>query len=109
MFTKARFLKKMLWERKKGYIFAVYKFKNNIMITYKKEECLSNFNFWSGATQLAENLTNSELEKISEALEWQYSLEGTVPTDTRINELFWFESEFICELIGLSLSEVMKR
>ena len=79
------------------------------MITYKKEECLSNFNFWSGATQLAEKLTNSELEKISEALEWQYSLEGTVPTSTRINELFWFESGYICELVGLSLSEVKDR
>ena len=63
-----------------------------------REEDLTNFEFWSGAKDNAEKLTHEQLKQITEALEGIYP-EGM--TETQINDLFWFEFEYVCELIGL--------
>jgi len=68
---------------------------------------LRNFKFWSGAKHLAEALTFEELEQIEFCLEDLFH--DRTPSETEINDLFWFEEDFICELIGTTPEEVFER
>ena len=64
-----------------------------------REESLSNFKFWSGAIANAEEFTLEELDQITAELE---SLdEGDGYDETQINDLMWFEPEYLASLIGL--------
>lgn len=72
-----------------------------------KELNLRNFEFWSGALELAELLTNEELDLIESCLEDLYSARGL--KETEINDLFWHEKDFICNLIGETAEEVLER
>ena len=64
-----------------------------------REVSLSNFEFWSGAISNAEEFTLEELDQITAALE---SLdEGDGYDETQINDLMWFEPEYLASLIGL--------
>ena len=63
------------------------------------EDSLTNFNFWSGAADNAKLLEYNELKELDEALPSYF--EGRTPTATEINDLFWFEFETVCSLIGL--------
>lgn len=62
------------------------------------EMSLVNFEFWGGAKLNADMLTIEEMEQFEYVLEDLYS-EGV--TDTFINDLFWFELEWVCDCIGL--------
>ena len=75
-------------------------------MTYIKEESLTNFKFWSGAKDRAKLLTYSELEQLNELLP---DLFTETPTETAINDLFWFDFETICEMLGTTEEEVFKR
>ncbi len=66
------------------------------MRTYK-EESLSGFEFWSGAKQTAERLTDDDFETIEQHLEECYP-EGA--SETQVNDFVWFEDDFIAELLG---------
>ncbi len=72
----------------------------------KTEKDLTNFDFWSGAVSLSNRLTYTELQQITEQLEELYP-DGM--TETQINDLFWFDEDFICEMIGENIEEVLKR
>lgn len=72
---------------------------------YTVEEPLSSFNFWGQAEQHAEKLTIEELDQIEDAL----TTSLTDLTDTRINDLFAYDFDWICELIRLDSSEVIER
>lgn len=63
------------------------------------EDSLTNFNFWSGAADNAKLLEYGELKELDEALPSYF--EGRTPTATEINDLFWFDFETVCSLIGL--------
>ena len=64
-----------------------------------REESLSNFKFWSGAILNAQQFTLEELDKITIELE---SLDnGDGYDETQINDLMWFEPEYLASLIGL--------
>lgn len=63
------------------------------------DDSLTNFQFWSGAADNAKMLEYSELKELDEALPRYF--EGRTPTETEINDLFWFEFETVCSLIGL--------
>lgn len=65
---------------------------------------LTNFEFWSGAKQHYFN--NSELKEIENQLEELYP-DGM--SETKVNDLFWFEEEFLCECIGLDFEEYQNR
>jgi hypothetical protein len=65
-----------------------------------KELALTNFDFWSGAKD--HSFTYSELKEIEVQLEDLYP-DGCEETD--INDLFWFEEEFLCECIGVDFNE----
>lgn len=63
-----------------------------------REESLSNFEFWSGAISNAEEFTLEELDRIGDMLEVE-SPDGM--DETEINDLMWFEPEYLASLIGL--------
>ena len=64
-----------------------------------RDESLSNFEFRSGAKVNAEEFTSEELDQITIVLE---ALDGGDGYDeTEINELMWFEPEYLASLIGL--------
>lgn len=65
-----------------------------------KELNLTSFDFWSGAKN--HEFTRSELEQIENSLEDLYP-DGM--EETEVNDLFWFEEEFLCELIGVDYEE----
>lgn len=61
---------------------------------------LSEFEFWSGAKTWAAEFTSEELDQIGDILENDgYAPEGGW-SDTAVNDLFWFEPEFVASLIG---------
>ena len=66
------------------------------------EQSLPWFKFWSGAEELAKKLSYSQLEDIECALDDLYP-EGM--TDGELNDLFWFDSDFVLSLIGLKEDE----
>lgn len=65
-----------------------------------REESLSSFEFWSGAISNAEEFTLEELDRIGEELE-VFDCEGDGYDETQINDLMWFEPEYLANLIGL--------
>lgn len=62
-----------------------------------EEISLKNFEFWSGAKATAEHLTINDFEIIESVFEELYP-EGM--SDTQVNDLFWFEEDFIAEIFG---------
>ena len=65
-----------------------------------RDESLSSFEFWSGAISNAEEFTLEELDRIGEELE-VLDCEGNGYDETQINDLMWFEPEYLASLIGL--------
>lgn len=65
-----------------------------------RDESLSNFEFWSGAISNAEEFTLEELDRIGEEFE-TLNCEGDGYDETHINDLMWFEPEYLASLIGL--------
>ena len=63
------------------------------------EVALRDFNFWSGAEQRARHLTWEQLDQIESELECLYP---NGMTDTQVNDLFWFEEDFIAQCLGYS-------
>ena len=72
----------------------------------KTEKNLEHFQFWSGAKELAERLTWEELIEIENHLEQLYP-DGL--EETELNDLFWFDAEFICDLIGETEEDIFNR
>lgn len=62
-----------------------------------KEESLSGFEFWSGAKDRAEKLTDKEFDQIEATLE---ELNPDGMDETELNDLFWFDFETVLEWIG---------
>lgn len=72
-------------------------------MTIHSETALRNFEFWSGAKDRADMLTSSQLDAIETELEQIYP-DGM--TETELNDLFWFDFDFVCSLIGTSEAAV---
>jgi len=72
---------------------------------YTKELNLTSFNFWSGAKQ--HSFSYSELQELEYQLEDLFH--ETPPTETQINDIFWFEEEFLCECLNIDLEEYENR
>ena len=71
------------------------------------EISLSGFEFWSGARDRAEYLTDDEFDTIEVILEEQYP-DGM--GETELNDFFWFEDETIADWLGYgSFEEIMYR
>lgn len=61
------------------------------------ELSLSNFDFWGGAKDRAQMLTIDELNEIERELEDEYP-EGM--DETQINDIFWFDFDWVAQMIG---------
>tara|TARA_R100001510_G_C7654618_1_gene213338 strand:- start:3205 stop:3429 length:225 start_codon:yes stop_codon:yes gene_type:complete len=72
---------------------------------YITELNLTDFNFWGGAKD--HEFTYTELKELEYILEDIYHKEP--PTETQINDVFWFEEKFLCKCIGLDLEEYENR
>ena len=70
-----------------------------------KELNLASFDFWSCAKD--HKFTFSELEELENQFEDIFCEE--IPTETDINDMFWFEEELLCEWIGINFNEYLKR
>ena len=62
-----------------------------------KEVYASDFEFWSGAKQTVEYLTDDEVEQIFDELESLYP-EGM--DETSVNDFFWFDDDTIADWLG---------
>lgn len=80
-------------------------------MTYSVNKPLSEFPFWSGAKERTDNLTIEQLDRLddllSEAMEWNET--DNIPSDTTINDLFWFEDDYIAQLLGFGNWEALER
>jgi len=72
---------------------------------YTKQENLTDFTFWGGAR--VHEFSHSELRIIEDNFSDIFPI--TQPTATDINDLFWFDEEFLCECIGLDIEEYKTR
>ena len=72
---------------------------------YTKQENLTDFTFWGGAR--VHEFSHSELRIIED--NFSDIFPTTQPTATDINDLFWFDEEFLCECIGLDFEEYENR
>ena len=73
---------------------------------YICDESLTNFEFWSGAKDRANLLTFSELEELDNQLEDFFC---EIPTQTQINDLFWFDFDSVCRMLGTTEEELEER
>lgn len=69
-----------------------------------EEKSLTDFDFWSGAKDTVKYLTYDELEQIEAVLEDAYP-DGM--EDTEINDIFWFEDDWIAEILGYENFEAL--
>ena len=74
---------------------------------YTIDEPLRDFEFWSGAADRAELLKPSELDTIEELLQDYFGERS--PSQTEINDFFWFDFDTICEWLGTTEEELDKR
>ena len=73
---------------------------------YTVEKTLSQFEFWSGAKQRTDHLTTEQLDRLDDLLP---EVLGENPTDTAINDLFWFENDYVAQLLGFKNWEALER
>ena len=71
---------------------------------YIKDERLTNFPFWSGAADRAKSLEYSELEELDEKVA-DYFAGDTLPTESQINDLFWFDFKEVCHMLGYACDD----
>lgn len=75
-------------------------------MTIKTDISLRDFDFWSGAIDTAQYLSSQDFDKIESILESEYP-DGM--TDTEVNDLFWFEYDWVAELLGYTdFEEIME-
>ena len=67
------------------------------MKVYKEVNCHDDFDFWSGAKDTCNTLTEGEITEVITNLEDCYP-EGM--TATELNDFFWFETDTIAEWLG---------
>lgn len=69
-----------------------------MMFKYTVCDSPENFEFWSGAKETVKYLTVKEIEEI-----WENYLsdeEFDIPSNTDINDFFWFETDEIAHFLG---------
>lgn len=65
---------------------------------YIVEEDLSGFPFWGQAKDVANNFSDEEMSKLDDLISEMFCDED--PTDTQINDLFAYDSDYLKELLG---------
>ena len=73
------------------------------MRVYNDNLTLRNFNAWSGATDTQDRIINEgKAEQFDNLIEELYP-DGL--SETTLNDLLWFEDEWIFEMLGIELEE----
>jgi len=73
------------------------------MKVYNDNLTLLNFNVWSGAVETKETIINEgKAEQFDNLIEELYP-NGL--TDTQLNDLLWFEEEWIFEMLGIEIDD----
>lgn len=70
----------------------------------KEDIALRDFDFWQGAKATVKILSNEELDLLDEILYEIYPY-GLEPVE--LNDLFWFDDDFIAELLGYESWDAM--
>ena len=73
------------------------------MKVYNDNLTLRNFDAWSGAVDTKETIINAGKDK-----DFDYLIEELYPdglTDTQLNDLIWFEEDWIFEMLGIEIDE----
>ena len=73
------------------------------MKTFNENTTLVNFDAWSGATDTKERIINE-----CKADEFDNLIEELYPdglTDTQLNDLLWFEEDWLFEMLGIEIDE----
>jgi hypothetical protein len=73
------------------------------MKTFNEETTLANFDAWSGAKETKEAILNA-----GKGDEFDSMIEELYPdglSETALNDLLWFESDWIFETLGISEEE----
>lgn len=71
-----------------------------------KEMSLADFEPWSGAKDRYNVLTHEQLEQLTAILEDEYP-EGA--SETTINDILWFDEDWIAEMLGFEDWEALER
>ena len=71
-----------------------------------RETSLADFNFWSGAKDFADLLTDSELEQVEATIEELYP-EGI--DETQLNDIFRFDKKAVADWLGERLDDILAR
>lgn len=66
------------------------------------DNSLNRFEFWSGGADRASVLTEEQMNQVEQALEVEYP-DGIY--ETNLNDLFWFEEDYIASLCGFDSFE----
>lgn len=75
-------------------------------MTIISEESLARHQFWSGAATNASMLKYSELELLDSMLTDLYP-EGI--DETTLNDIMWFDFDWVCELLGTNEDYIIER
>lgn len=68
---------------------------------YKVESSLRDFQAWSGGKSTLETLIEKgDVDVVESFIEEYFGCGATVPTDTEINDILWFERDWIAERLG---------
>ena len=73
------------------------------MKVYNDNLTLRNFDAWSGAVDTKETILNEGKENEFNSLIEELYPDGL--TDTQLNDLLWFESDWIFEMLGIEIDE----
>ena len=73
------------------------------MKTINENQTLRNFDAWSGAKDTKQTILDNGMEQDFENLIEELYPDGL--TDTQLNDLLWFESEWIFESLGITEEE----
>ena len=74
------------------------------MRVYNDNLTLRNFDAWSGAVDTKETIINEGKDK-----DFDYLIEELYPdglTDTQLNDLLWFEEDWLFEMLGIEIDEL---
>lgn len=73
------------------------------MKVYNDNLSLRNFDAWSGAVDTKETIIDAGKEK-----EFDFLIDELYPdglTDTQLNDLLWFEEDWLFEMLGIEIDE----
>ena len=74
------------------------------MRVYNDNLTLRNFDAWSGAVDTKETIINEGKDK-----DFDYLIEELYPdglTDTQLNDLLWFEEDWLFEMLEIEIDEL---